>query len=327
LAFCLLLTPLSLPALALFISLSKVRRRLKLTEACLLSKRDIMCADPLDSDCKDMPKWRCELQGRDAAASLSAFVTFDGLEESKLDSEAIISGVTTLLVDGAEVANGILEFPEKAKKEYSKKEKPAPRKKPKKKDATEEDSQTKAPRKPEKNDDTKGGKDKKGGRVLVSETRQVLAVRVIANDRSTTSSLSEMSDKIFGTNADTINLVERYDSCSYGQLVMEPYRGTTEKGFNVEDGVVEVVIDMNVNGVNDGGVRDAARAAATDILGDLSSQFDHVMFCLPPGTAGNWIAYGKLFCRKRNRNRRPLRLILFFFPHHSVRQFVGFRLQ
>ena len=24
----------------------------------------------------------------------------------------------------------------------------------------------------------------------------------------------------------------------------------------------------------------------------LSSQFDHVLFCFPPGTAGSWIAYG-----------------------------------
>jgi hypothetical protein len=270
-------------------------------EACLLSRREIICAaDSIGDDCNDSPEWRCELQGRDKAASQFAFVTFDGLEDSELNEA--ISGVTTLHVDDAEIANGVLKLPKKAKKEYSKNEAPEPRKK-KPADATEDYSQTEAAPKPVKNDDTKGGKDKKGARVLVSGTRQVLAVRVIANDRSTTSSLSTMSDKIFGTNADTINLVERYDSCSYGQLVMEPYRGTTEKGFNIDDGVVEVVIDMNVEGVNDGGVRDAARAAATEKLGDLSSQFDHVMFCLPPGTAGGWIAYGKLYCREGNRNR------------------------
>ena len=27
---------------------------------------------------------------------------------------------------------------------------------------------------------------------------------------------------------------------------------------------------------------------ATDLLGSLPSQFDHVLFCLPPGTRGEW---------------------------------------
>jgi hypothetical protein len=286
----LLLTLHSLPSLALFIFLSKVRRRLLQTESCILVKQDITCEGPCDDE---QPLWWCELQGDDAAASQCTFVIFDGLEDNELDSDTnVASGITTLHIDGAEIVNGSLKVPKNAKKEYGKKEK----------------------RKTGKKGDRKRGKDKEGSRVLVSETRQVLAVRVIANDRSTTSSLSTMSDKIFGTNADTINLVERYNSCSYGQLVMEPYQGTTDKGFNIVDGVVEVVIDMDVDGVDNGIVREAAQAAATDILGDLSSQFDHVMFCLPPGTQGNWLAYGELYCREASKAKTPEAHTLFFTP-------------
>jgi hypothetical protein len=132
----------------------------------------------------------------------------------------------------------------------------------------------------------------------VTDIRKVLAVRVQANDSSPGSSLSEIGDKIFGTDGDAVNLVERYDSCSFGQLVMQPYDGVTAKGESILNGVIEVDIDMNVNGADDGDVMDAAITAAAARLGNLPDQFDHVMFCLPPGTSGDWIAYGKFYCRQ-----------------------------
>jgi hypothetical protein len=130
----------------------------------------------------------------------------------------------------------------------------------------------------------------------VTDIRKVLAVRVQANDSSPGSSLSEIGDKIFGTDGDAVNLVERYDSCSFGQLVMQPYNGVTAGGESISNGVIEVGIDMDVNGVDDEDVREAAMTATEARLGNLSDQFDHVMFCLPPGTDGGWIAYGKFYC-------------------------------
>jgi hypothetical protein len=126
----------------------------------------------------------------------------------------------------------------------------------------------------------------------------VLAIRIKGKDISTTSSMVEISNAIFGTGGDQINLKERYASCSYGQLQMEPYSGTTKSGYSIPEngnavGVVEVVINKKVKGATDSSIENAAFNAATALLGNLKSQFDHVMLCLPPGISGGWIAYGK----------------------------------
>jgi hypothetical protein len=100
----------------------------------------------------------------------------------------------------------------------------------------------------------------------------------------------EISDAIFGTGGDQINLKERYASCSYNQLQMDPYEGPATSGHS---GVVEVDIDYDIQGASRSTIENRAVSAATALLGDLPSQFDHVMFCLPPGTSGDWLAYGK----------------------------------
>jgi hypothetical protein len=147
----------------------------------------------------------------------------------------------------------------------------------------------------------KKGEDKKNSRVLtnifVDNIRNVLAVRLTANNSSPVSILDKIGDKIFGTDGDEVNLVERFDSCSFGQLVMQPYEGVTNYGESISNGVIEVAIDMNVKGVNDNEVFSEAARVAADRLGYLQSQFDHVMFCLPPGTNGAWLAYGKFYCQ------------------------------
>jgi hypothetical protein len=147
----------------------------------------------------------------------------------------------------------------------------------------------------------KKGEDKKNSRVLtnifVDNIRNVLAVRLTANNSSPVSILDKIGDKIFGTDGDEVNLVERFDSCSFGQLVMQPYEGVTNYGESISNGVIEVPINMNVKGVNDNKVFSEAARVAADRLGYLPSQFDHVMLCLPPGTNGAWLAYGKFYCQ------------------------------
>ena len=56
-------------------------------------------------------------------------------------------------------------------------------------------------------------------------------------------------------------------------------------------------ITQNAKGVNDVIVVDAAKARLTTLLGNLTSQFDHVMLCLPPGTISysegfDWVSWG-----------------------------------
>ena len=62
-------------------------------------------------------------------------------------------------------------------------------------------------------------------------------------------------------------------------------------GLAVSNGVTTVNILNDVSGTSDSSIRTAVVNAAIASLGNLSSQFDHVMLCLPPGTSGGWIAY------------------------------------
>eukprot|EP00592_Proboscia_alata_P016471 CAMPEP_0194392704 /NCGR_PEP_ID=MMETSP0174-20130528/122887_1 /TAXON_ID=216777 /ORGANISM="Proboscia alata, Strain PI-D3" /LENGTH=390 /DNA_ID=CAMNT_0039188301 /DNA_START=156 /DNA_END=1325 /DNA_ORIENTATION=- len=133
--------------------------------------------------------------------------------------------------------------------------------------------------------------------------KKTLAIRVKAPDAETTSSAMLIKDKIFGTAGDTVNLSERYNTCSYGELTFEPYVGTTSGGMNVDgvalvtinvnvsDGVAEVTISVDVSGQSNYNIQNAVTTAAAEQIGNLSQEFDYVMLCLPPGTSGGWIAY------------------------------------
>lgn len=122
--------------------------------------------------------------------------------------------------------------------------------------------------------------------------KSVLAIRVTdGSDVTTGSSLSEISNFIFGTSGDTVNLKSQYDACSQGKLLFEPFNGLTTTNVPISDGVVNVTIPESVNGVSRYTAEDYVMDAAGVLLGNLPNQFDHVMLCIPPGTSGNWIAY------------------------------------
>ena len=142
-------------------------------------------------------------------------------------------------------------------------------------------------------------------RKLVEGTRRVLAIRVIdADGVSTTSSPYEMSDKIFGSKGN--NLVTQYNACSYGKLRFAPTSALKEGDPSLTTaGVYEVTIPVRVKGMTESQVRTQVTNqlrkdfAVTGLPRgyknyhtDLSSPFDHVMYCLPPGTSGGWIASG-----------------------------------
>jgi hypothetical protein len=121
-----------------------------------------------------------------------------------------------------------------------------------------------------------------------TSVHSVLVVRVIANDTRTTMSRARLSNAIFGTNGnDMVNLKERFDKCSYGQLKMEPFNGTTASGrpMTSDDsdkaGVLNVRIHMEVEGQDPDDVMEAVLVQAEKRVGALEGQFDHVMLCLP----------------------------------------------
>jgi hypothetical protein len=131
------------------------------------------------------------------------------------------------------------------------------------------------------------------GRKLKTGVRTVLVIRIIARDAWTTATEEELADDIFGTNGDVWNLKTGFDQCSYGQLKFEPLTTNTKVG---PDGVYTVSIpNTSVKGVSDSRVVNAAQSQVQTDLGVSPNMLaDHVMFCLPPGTSGDWIAYATI---------------------------------
>lgn len=116
----------------------------------------------------------------------------------------------------------------------------------------------------------------------LSSSRSVLVVRVIAPDSSTTVSKDELANKVFGIMGDKANLKSQYAKCSYNKMNFTPaiYDG-------VVNGVMEVSISVNVTNSTSEDIQDAV----TNVLGGKPHYADHVMYCLPPGTKDNWLAY------------------------------------
>ena len=112
--------------------------------------------------------------------------------------------------------------------------------------------------------------------------KEMLAVRIVAPDASTTSSESEIGDSWFGTNGDVVNFKSQYEACSYGKLTINAFNNA-----QVSNGATTVSIADNVSGADSGVIVDAA----VDALGSLRNEADHVMLCIPSGTSGSWIAY------------------------------------
>jgi hypothetical protein len=127
--------------------------------------------------------------------------------------------------------------------------------------------------------------------VTTPAVKELLAVRAVANDAIMSSSETELSDSWYGP-SNPVNFKSHCAACSFGQLTCNPFNGVTSTNAMVSNGVATVNIYMSVVGNNHSNVREAMRSEATTQLGDLRTQFSHVMLCLPPGTNGNWIAYG-----------------------------------
>ena len=127
-------------------------------------------------------------------------------------------------------------------------------------------------------------------------TSEVLVIRVIANDASTTLSPSLLYKRIFGDGSDVVNardagavsgtLTKTYQACSWGKLNFVP-----AKGYDIVSGVGSVRININVSGANARTVENAVTTAINAKYGSVND-WDHIIYCLPPGTAGSWVAYG-----------------------------------
>ena len=123
-------------------------------------------------------------------------------------------------------------------------------------------------------------------------TRTVLVVRVIATNDSTTANEATLSDGVFGTSGDPVNLKSQYAACSRDQLIFNKANDRTgNTGRKISNGVTT----MNVN-VSTGDGNRAMRSAITNALNtefgvtNPNQLANHVMYCYPPNTMSG-IAY------------------------------------
>lgn len=130
------------------------------------------------------------------------------------------------------------------------------------------------------------GRSRGSRRLAATGNRKVLVLRIIATgdnpNAETTASASTVSDKVFGTGTDLVNLKSQYSSCSDRQLDIVP--ASSADGNGIVNGVMTVTIP---NSVSEGDItitNAAINQAATNLGFSLNSQFQHVMVCLPPGT-------------------------------------------
>mmetsp|Transcript_20344 Transcript_20344/g.30258 ORF Transcript_20344/g.30258 Transcript_20344/m.30258 type:complete len:824 (-) Transcript_20344:193-2664(-) len=132
---------------------------------------------------------------------------------------------------------------------------------------------------------------------VVQGTRTVLIVRVVAYDESTTRTMGELANSVFGADSgvagadDEVNLRSQYLACSHGKLTFAP---TSERGLaasyygegsDISNGAVTVHVNTSI-AEGDDAMRNDITDALNDMFGVSSPAVlaDHVMYCLPPGT-------------------------------------------
>jgi hypothetical protein len=159
-------------------------------EPCTLYQKVIEYEQP--SGTQPDSEWDCELDPVDADGIDGNFVAFEGLDlpPNATDNakNPLISGESTLFAKGIQLNRG------QAKARFPRGVSPAFGRHPR----------------------------RHRNLAVVTGIKPVLAVRVVGADASTTSSMADISDSIFGTNSDPVNLKSQYAACSFGQLNITP---------------------------------------------------------------------------------------------------------
>lgn len=239
------------------------------SEPCLLLERDVLYPFGIDDHPDRISdSWRCRVHGLDAVHAGAkkgdhGIVTIQGFEQVLATNTNIKSGVTTLFVSQAYIENHTLKIPPGAEVAFG---------------------------------EITGTSHKRELVVTKDVTKKILAVRVTAKDSETTSDKHEISDKIFGTYGDNVNLKSQMEGCSHGRFMVEK---ASDGGKNIIEGVVEIQVKLNAIGTLDETLEEETENELETLFGtdNLPSLFDHVMICLPPGTVNDrgesgWVGYG-----------------------------------
>lgn len=120
--------------------------------------------------------------------------------------------------------------------------------------------------------------------------RKTLVIRIVGDGIAPSTSLTQVRDEVFGSEN---TLKSQIESCSHGQLIIEPFSGETTGSFKhkIVGGVVEIGIQTNPYGKNDKRMENDALYAASYVFGNLEAQFDLILFVMPPGIFPEFAAY------------------------------------
>lgn len=132
-----------------------------------------------------------------------------------------------------------------------------------------------------------------GHRNLATTTgaKNVLAVRVISSDAQITSTEDELSDSVFGTFGNVVNLKSQMEDCSYDQLNIVMADDRIGKTTAIYNGVVTVTLASTSTADGDSVMRNAITTELQNQFGTSPEYLaDHVLYCLPSGTMSG-IAY------------------------------------
>lgn len=129
-------------------------------------------------------------------------------------------------------------------------------------------------------------------------TSRLLVLRITYIGTQPTLSSIQLAGRIFGTGsaAESVNVVDQYRRCSFGKLNIVPASGHNR----IKNGIMEIDIDQAVSSSNTvRTLENAAADQATKILGNLPSQYEHVLMVMPTHktislSGSNYLAYAYL---------------------------------
>jgi hypothetical protein len=112
----------------------------------------------------------------------------------------------------------------------------------------------------------------------------VLMVRAVFNDIQPSKSASELSDEVFGTGTDPVNMKSQFAACSDSKFTTEPYSGTINTK-SISNGVYEVSLSTSATGRDSSALQSEITTQLGNDFGSSSwrssNGIELVMYCLP----------------------------------------------
>jgi hypothetical protein len=144
----------------------------------------------------------------------------------------------------------------------------------------------------------KSNKDRRRRLVDTTGDLRMLLVKVTDSTGKTyPDSPATMSDEVFGTGNDPVNLKSGLEECSFNKLTVVPglvIQNDATPDMEVATGVIEVTIDVPLDGSSNGAIRNAVTTKVQEKLGyNLPGPYDYVLYSLEGCYGGDcgWAAY------------------------------------